>query len=412
MRFVKQQELVSLLYKLVLLYPTPVNLTYLWNFGSLAGIALVIQVATGILLALWYIGSVDVAFASVEFIMREVNNGWFFRYLHANGASLFFVVVYIHITRGLFYGSYTHPREKVWYTGVIIFLMMIITAFLGYVLPWGQMSYWAATVITSLLSVVPFVGEKLLFFVWGGISIDQPTLTRVYGLHYLLPFILIALVGLHIIFLHEHGSNNYLGVRCLDFVSFHPYYSYKDLLGLMVALFFYLFVVINFPNAASHSDNYILADPGVTPTHIVPEWYFLPFYGILRSVPSKSGGVVLLISAILALLILPKISKPNIRSGAFRPVFAYGFEIFLLVWLILGWSGGNPIETPFYEICQLATALYFLFFFIFNPLVVELENIIYILYSLGQLHVVTASKMDISISQSPQNLYGSQVIFY
>lgn len=385
MRPLSSISILNFVYKLALLYPTPIILSYLWNFGSLAGVALGVQLVTGIGLSFWYIPSVDLAFASVEFIMREVSGGWWLRYLHANGASLFFVVVYLHMARGLFYGSYTKPREKVWYSGVVIFVLMILTAFLGYVLPWGQMSYWAATVITSLLSVIPKVGNDLLIYVWGGISIDQPTLTRVYGLHFLLPFVLIGLVALHIMFLHEHGSNNPLGIEGVGGISFHPYYTYKDLLGVVVALFFYLFVVINLPNVLSHSDNYILADPGVTPTHIVPEWYFLPFYGILRSIPDKAGGVALLIAALVVLLFLPIFSKPPVRSGMFRPIFRYGFEVFVVVWLILGWSGGNPIESPFYEICQLATFLYFFFFLFFNPIVVWTEGRIVRMYGVGLL---------------------------
>jgi len=287
----------------------------------------------------------------------------------------FFLVVYMHIARGMFYGSYTQPRERVWYTGVIIFVLMILTAFLGYVLPWGQMSYWAATVITSLLSVIPKVGNILLIYVWGGISIEQPTLTRVYGLHFVLPFVLIALVILHIIFIHEHGSTNPFGiVRTVNGVPFHPYYTYKDLLGLLIAGIMYLVVVVNSPNELSHSDNYILADPGVTPTHIVPEWYFLPFYGILRSVPDKAGGVVLLVSALVVLFLFPLMSKPVVRSGMFRPVFRYGFECFIVVWLILGWSGGSPVESPFYEICQFVTVLYFIFFLGFNPIISWVEE--------------------------------------
>lgn len=383
------------------MYPTPVVLTYLWNFGSLAGLALVIQIVTGVALAMWYVASVDLAFASVEFIMREVHWGWLIRYLHANGASFFFVVVYVHMGRGMYYGSYTDPRQMVWYTGVVLFLLMIVTAFLGYVLPWGQMSYWAATVITSLLSVVPKVGNVLLQYVWGGISIDQPTLTRVYGLHFLLPFVLVAFVILHLIFLHQHGSNNVLGIRCPDTVTFHPYYTYKDLLGLVVALFFYLAVVVSCPNMLSHSDNYILADPGVTPTHIVPEWYFLPFYGILRSVPSKAGGVALLVTAIVLLFLLPIMSQPIIRSGLFRPVWVYGFEVFVSAWILLGWSGGNPIATPFYEICQLSTIIYFIFFWVFNPVVVELEKWVYREYRnrSKKLSKVSSSKLGRNINK-------------
>ena len=285
MRFVNTHQILSAIYSSGLLYPIPSNLTYFWNFGSLAGLALGIQIVTGLALTFWYIGSVNVAFSSVEFIMREVNFGWLIRYLHANGASLFFVVVYLHMGRGLFFGSYTHPREKLWMSGVIIFLVMIITAFLGYVLPWGHMSYWAATVITSLLSVIPFFGTALLlallFYVWGGISIDQPTLSRVYGLHYLLPFILVGLVVLHIVLLHEHGSNNSIGMEKLDLISFHPYTIYKKLLGVIVVLFCFLEITLQYPNLLSHSDNYILADFGVMSTHIVPAWFFLPYYAIL-----------------------------------------------------------------------------------------------------------------------------------
>jgi len=379
---------LSIFYRLALLYPTPIALSYLWNFGVLSGVALVIQIITGVGLSFWYIPSVDLAFNSVEFIMREVSGGWWLRYLHANGASLFFVAVYLHIMRGVFYGSYTQPRELVWYTGVLIFLLMILTAFLGYVLPWGQMSYWAATVITSLLSVVPKIGTSLLLYVWGGIAIDQPTLTRVYGLHFLMPFVLVALVVLHIIFLHEHGSNNPLGIFSISSVSFHPYYTYKDLLGVIVAIFMYMLVVINFPNFLSHSDNYILADPGVTPTHIVPEWYFLPFYGILRSVPDKAGGVTLLLLALAVLFALPLLSRPVVRSGVFRPIFCYGFELFVVVCLVLGWSGGNPVESPFYEICQIATVLYFMFFLIFSPFVVWLEERVGFLYFFGNLVLI------------------------
>lgn len=377
MRFIKQQQILSAIYNSGILYPTPSNLTYFWNFGSLAGLALGIQIVTGLALTFWYIGSVNLAFSSVEFIMREVNFGWLIRYLHANGASLFFVVVYLHMGRGLFFGSYTYPREKLWMSGVIIFLVMIITAFLGYVLPWGQMSYWAATVITSLLSVVPFIGTNLLFYVWGGISIDQPTLSRVYGLHYLLPFVLVGLVVLHIVLLHEHGSNNSLGLESLDLISFHPYYTYKDLLGIFIVLFIFLEITLQYPNLLSHSDNYILADPGVTPTHIVPEWYFLPYYAILRSVPNKAGGVCLLLGAILCLFFLPLLISPLQRSGNFRPLFKDTFGFFIFIWFLLGWSGGNPIETPYYELCQIVTIFYFLFFLVILPCLDFLENLFY-----------------------------------
>ena len=363
MRPLRHYPLLSAVHRAAFLYPTPTNLSYYWNFGSLAGLALLLQVLTGLALTFWYVGSVDLAFSSVEFLMREVNGGWLLRYLHANGASLFFVVVYLHVGRGLYFGSYMFPRERLWMSGVLLLLLMILTAFLGYVLPWGQMSYWAATVITSLLSVIPVVGEPLLQFVWGGISIDQPTLTRVYGLHYLLPFVLIALAGLHVVLLHGHGSNNASGMEKLDTIPFHPYFTYKDLVGVLVALLGYAYVVFRLPNALSHADNYVLADPGVTPTHIVPEWYFLPFYAILRSVPSKTVGVLLLLGAILTLFVLPFLTSPLQRSGNFRPLLRKGLAWFFMLWFVLGWSGGNPIETPYYEVCQAATLLYFGFFF-------------------------------------------------
>lgn len=377
MRTLKKTPLLFQIFELLFVYPTPGNISYFWNFGSLAGLALMIQIVTGIGLTFWYVGHVDFAFASVEFIMREVNGGWLLRYMHSNGASLFFVVVYLHIGRNLFFGSYTYPREKLWISGVIIFLVMIITAFLGYVLPWGQMSYWAATVITSLLSVIPLIGEQILFFIWGGISIDQPTLTRVYGLHYLLPFVLLGLVILHIFLLHAHGSNNPAGMRRSDLLPFHPYFSYKDLLGFLVTLWVYFYFVFKCPNYLSHSDNYILADAGVTPTHIVPEWYFLPFYAILRSVPSKAGGVFLLVGAILTILLLPYFLVPMQKSGFFRPLFQRPFKLFVWVWFFLGWSGGNPIETPFYELCQTATFFYFAFFLFVLPIITFVENFLY-----------------------------------
>jgi quinol-cytochrome oxidoreductase complex cytochrome b subunit len=376
--FLGRITLIKELNKTALLYPVPSNLNYFWNFGSLAGLILVMQILTGVCLAFWYIPSINLAFDSVEFIMREVHWGWFFRYLHANGASFFFFIVYMHMGRNLFFSSYTYPTEKVWLTGIVIFLAMIITAFLGYVLPWGQMSYWAATVITSLISVIPYFGESLLYFVWGGIAIEQPTLTRVYGLHFLLPFIIVALVMLHLVFLHEHGSNNSLGIRAVDTVTFHPYFTYKDIFGLIVFLFAYMILTLWFPNLASHSDNYILANDALTPTHIVPEWYFLPFYGILRSVPSKLGGVLLLICAISVLFLLPILSlNQKIKSGLFRPLYRNCFEIFIVFWLTLGFCGGMPIAYPYYELSQVATIGYFLFFLVAIVVVNMLENFLF-----------------------------------
>jgi len=369
------------IYKTFLLYPTPINLNYFWNFGSLALYALIIQIVTGILLTFWYIPSIDLAFYSVEYIMREVNYGWLVRNIHANGASFFFFVVYIHIARGIYYSSYTSPREKVWYTGVTIFVLMIITAFFGYVLPFGQMSYWAATVIFSLTSVIPLIGKNILLFLWGGIAIEQPTLSRIYSMHFILPFVIVFFVIGHLLFLHEYGSNNPLGLKTFDRVPFHPYYTYKDIVGLVVATLIFSVFIFYLPNYTIHSDNYIMANPDVTPSHIVPEWYFLPFYGILRSVPNKTGGVLLLALSIFLLFALPLISFPLMRGAGFRPLFQIIFWFFIFSCILLGWSGGNPISTPYYEICQIATFSYFSFFFILNPLVVYFEKMLYDHYS-------------------------------
>jgi quinol-cytochrome oxidoreductase complex cytochrome b subunit len=309
--------------------------------------------------------------------MREVNFGWLFRNIHANGASFFFFVVYCHLARGLYFGSYVFPRERVWFSGVIILVLMIATAFFGYVLPFGQMSYWAATVIFSLTSVIPMIGKNILLYLWGGISIEQPTLSRIYALHFLLPFVILGLAGAHLVLLHENGSSNPVGIRGGDSIPFHPYYTYKDIVGVINStIIFFLFICFN-PNYTIHSDNYIMANPDVTPAHIVPEWYFLPFYGILRSVPDKTGGVLLLAAAILSLLILPIISGSIIRAGTFRPLFQYLFWFFIFICLLLGWSGGNPIASPYYEICQFATAFYFAFFFILNPLINYTDAIVF-----------------------------------
>ena len=289
-------------------YPTPKNLNYWWNFGSLAGITLVIMIVTGIILSMHYTAHVDHAFQSVERIMRDVNYGWLIRYIHANGASFFFIVVYIHIFRGLYYGSYKAPRELLWMLGVVILLLMMATAFMGYVLPWGQMSFWGATVITNLFSAIPLVGESIVTLLWGGFSVDNPTLNRFFSLHYLLPFVIVGVVVLHIVALHRFGSNNPLGIDVRgdqDTVSFHPYYTVKDMFGLSVFLTIMAAVVFFLPNSMGHPDNYIPANPMVTPAHIVPEWYFLPFYAILRAVPDKLLGVLAMFAAIAVLFVLP-----------------------------------------------------------------------------------------------------------
>ncbi|MBV8398727.1 MAG: cytochrome b/b6, partial [Acetobacteraceae bacterium] len=285
-------------------YPTPKNLSYLWNFGSLAGIMLVTMIVTGIWLAMHYTPHVDYAFSSVEHIMRDVNYGWLIRYIHMNGASMFFIAVYIHIFRGIYYGSYKAPRELLWILGVVILLLMMATAFMGYVLPWGQMSFWGATVITNLFSAFPVVGPKIVTWLWGGFSVDNPTLNRFYSLHYLLPFLIVGVAVLHLVALHRFGSGNPLGIDTKgpqDTIPFHPYYTIKDSVGLGVFLIVFAIFIFFFPNFLGHTDNYIPANPLATPAEIVPEWYFLPFYAILRSVPDKLGGVALLFGSIAVL---------------------------------------------------------------------------------------------------------------
>jgi ubiquinol-cytochrome c reductase cytochrome b subunit len=356
-------------------YPTPINLNYMWSFGSTAGICLVIQIITGIFLAMHYTPHVDLAFSSVEHIMRDVNNGWLIRYLHANGASMFFIVTYCHIFRGLYYGSYMHPRGLLWGTGVIIFLLMMATAFMGYVLPWGQMSFWGATVITNLFSAVPFVGGAIVEWLWGGFSVDNATLNRFFSLHYLMPFVIAGLVIVHLSLLHANGSNNPLGInKNVDTVSFYPYFYVKDLLAFFILIAFFSFFVFYYPNALGHSDNYIPANPLVTPAHIVPEWYFLPFYAILRSIPDKLGGVVAMVAAILILLLLPIINTSEIRSSKFRPIFGIGYWFLVSDFLLLGWIGQKPVETPYIEIGMGLTFFYFAFLLVLLPLIGLIEK--------------------------------------
>jgi len=351
-------------------YPTPSNLNYLWSFGSTAGLCLVIQIITGIFLAMHYTPHIDLAFNSVEHIMRDVNNGWLIRYLHANGASMFFIVVYCHIFRGLYYGSYMYPRGRLWASGVIIFLLMMATAFMGYVLPWGQMSFWGATVITNLFSAIPLVGSSIVEWLWGGFSVDNATLNRFFSLHYLMPFVILGLVVIHLGLLHTSGSNNPLGINTnIDTVSFYPYFYVKDLFSFLILLAFFSFFVFFYPNVLGHADNYIPANPMVTPPHIVPEWYFLPFYAILRSIPDKLGGVVAMISAILVLLALPLINTSEIRSANFRPIFAIAYWFLVSDFLLLGWIGQKPVESPYIEIGMGATLFYFLFLLFLIPLI-------------------------------------------
>nr|YP_011017636.1 apocytochrome b [Campylaephora kondoi]YP_011017637.1 apocytochrome b [Campylaephora kondoi]WQF69459.1 apocytochrome b [Campylaephora kondoi]WQF69460.1 apocytochrome b [Campylaephora kondoi] len=358
-------------------YPTPINIHYAWNFGFLSAICLIIQILTGIFLAMHYTPHIDLAFASVEHIMRDVNYGWLLRYLHANGASMFFVIVYVHIFRGLYFGSYVKPKQWVWVVGVIILLLMIITAFIGYVLPWGQMSLWGATVITNLVSAVPLVGNSIVTWLWGGFSVDNATLNRFFSLHYLLPFVIAAASLLHLTLLHQDGSGNPLGIESkVDKINMFPYFIIKDILGLVCFLVFFSIFVYFLPNMLGHSDNYIEANPMVTPAHIVPEWYFLPFYAILRSIPHKLGGVIAMLASILILVTLPWIHSTEIRSSRFRPVYNLLYGVLLSCCLLLGWIGGMPVEDPYILIGQILSVFYFLFFILIFPILGKIESLL------------------------------------
>jgi len=370
-----KDDLLSFVDSHIIDYPTPINLNYMWSFGSTAGLCLVIQIITGIFLAMHYTTHVDMAFNSVEHIMRDVNNGWLIRYLHANGASMFFIVVYCHIFRGLYYGSYISPRGRLWASGVIIFLLMMATAFMGYVLPWGQMSFWGATVITNLFSAIPFAGPAIVEWLWGGFSVDNATLNRFFSLHYLMPFVIAGLTVVHLSLLHTEGSNNPIGINTnVDTVSFYPYFYVKDLLAFLILVALFSFFVFFYPNALGHSDNYIEANPLVTPPHIVPEWYFLPFYAILRSIPDKLGGVVAMVSAILTLLLLPIINTSKVRSSKFRPIYNIAYWFLVSDFLILGWIGQKPVESPFIEIGMGATFFYFFFLLVMIPVIGIVED--------------------------------------
>jgi len=367
--------LVSIVDKHIIHYPTPINLNYAWSFGSLAGISLIVQILSGIFLAMHYTPHIDLAFSSVEHIMRDVNNGWFIRYVHANGASMFFIVVYCHIFRGLYYGSYIQPRQLLWCSGVIIFILMMSTAFMGYVLPWGQMSFWGATVITSLLTAIPLVGKSIVEWFWGGFTIDNATLNRFYSLHFLLPFIIAGLSIVHLALLHKDGSNNPLGIdSAVDKVPFYPYFVLKDVFALSIYFFVFGLLVYYFPNLLGHPDNYIPADPLHTPAHIVPEWYFLPFYAILRSIPNKLGGVVAMFGSLLILLVIPFINTSEIRSTSFRPIFKIFYWILVADFLILGWVGQKPVTDEYIFTGQVATLYYFLFFLILIPMIGLIEK--------------------------------------
>ncbi len=358
-------------------YRTPKNLSYLWNLGAIAFLGLMIQIVTGIFLAMHYVPNTKDAFNSVENIMRNVNYGWLLRYIHAVGASMFFTAVYIHMFRGIYYGSYKKPRELLWIVGLIIFIVMIATAFMGYVLPWGQMSYWAATVITNLFSAIPVFGDKIVTFILGGYSVSDPTLNRFFVFHYLFPFILLALVIIHVWALHTHGSNNPKGIDVKsdkDTIPFHPYYTVKDFFTFGIYFMVFAFFTFWEPNYLGHPDNYIPANPMVTPEHIVPEWYFLPFYAILRSVPSKLGGVICMFSSMLILFFLPWIDKSPVRSSAYRPWNRIAFWIFLANCIALGYLGSQPPLGIYLTLSRISTLYYFFHFLILVPLITKYEK--------------------------------------
>lgn len=359
-------------------YPTPINLTYLWGFGSLAGIALGTQIVSGALLAMHYAADTSLAFASVEHIMRDVKGGVILRYIHANGASMFLLIVYLHMFRGLYYGSYYQPRANLWYSGIVIFLAMMATAFMGYVLPWGQMSFWGATVITNLFSAIPEIGDSIVQLLWGGFSVDNPTLNRFFSLHYLLPFVIAGLAFLHLALLHIPGSNNPLGINAIfDKIPFYPYFYVKDLFGFFIFVWVFSMFVIYAPNYLGHPDNYIEANPLVTPAHIVPEWYFLPFYAILRSIPDKLGGVVLMVAAIVILAILPNVDTSVFRSNYFKPMGIFFFWFFFANACSLGWIGQEIVESPYIEFGIFVTFSYFYYFLAICPLNGYWEKVVF-----------------------------------
>nr|WNH20983.1 cytochrome b [Gymnothorax zonipectis] len=353
--------------------PTPSNISAMWNFGSLLGLCLITQILTGLFLAMHYTSDISTAFSSVAHICRDVNYGWLIRNLHANGASFFFICLYMHIARGLYYGSYLY--KETWNIGVVLFLLVMMTAFVGYVLPWGQMSFWGATVITNLLSAVPYVGNSLVQWIWGGFSVDNATLTRFFAFHFLLPFVVLAATVLHLLFLHETGSNNPAGLNSdADKIPFHPYFSYKDLLGFIIMLTALTSLALFYPNVLGDPDNFTPANPMVTPPHIKPEWYFLFAYAILRSIPNKLGGVLALLFSILVLMLVPFLHTSKQRALTFRPASQVLFWLLVADMLVLTWIGGMPVEHPFIIIGQTASVLYFSLFLVLNPLVAWMEN--------------------------------------
>jgi len=369
--------IISTLENTLFKHAYPKNLSYWWNFGSIAGIALVVQILSGLFLSMHYVANTELAFNSVEHIMRDVRYGWLIRYIHAVGASMFFVALYAHITRSLYYGSYKAPREILWWIGIIIFLLSMATAFMGYVLPWGQMSFWGATVITNLFSAIPVVGNSIVTWLWGGYSVDNPTLNRFFSLHFLLPFLMIGMILLHLVALSTSGSNNPTGVEIKtkkDSIPFHPYFTIKDMLGFVVFFLIFGYFLFFYPNSLGHPDNYIPANPMVTPAHIVPEWYFLPFYAILRAVPDKLGGVLMMFGAIALLFALPFLDRSKVKSGAYRPLFQKVFALFIVNFFFLGWLGKAPAEGWYIWASRFSTFYYYAYFLIILPNLPKFEK--------------------------------------
>jgi ubiquinol-cytochrome c reductase cytochrome b/c1 subunit len=381
--FEARLPIVGLMHSSFIAYPVPRNLNYMWTFGGILSVMLVVQLVTGIVLAMHYTPESTMAFDSVEHIMRDVPSGWLLRYLHSNGGSMFFIAAYVHTFRGLYYGSYKAPREILWLLGVIILILMMATAFMGYVLPWGQMSFWGATVITNLFSAIPIVGDTIVTYLWGGYAVGNPTLNRFYSLHYLLPFVIAAVVVLHVWALHVVGQNNPAGIdvkSSKDTVPFTPYATIKDAFGLLVFLLVYCWFVFYVPNILGDADNYILANPGVTPAHIVPEWYFLPYYAILRAmpdiffIPAKLAGVIAMFGAILMLALVPWLDTSKVRSATFRPLYRQFFWVLVIVCFGLGYIGSKEVTPGYTLVGRILTTYYFIHFLVILPLLGLIET--------------------------------------